>query len=161
MDRFVSLDLRPTPEADARIPAFSAAAFYGKGISTTIAIVDGRPFLWDKHRERLIRDADRLCIDPSNLSEDRLLAALSEILRKNERTEGRARITLFENNAGGPWSSGDRSQPTTLITTAGRRPAREMRVSASRYTVNSTSPLTGIKSCNYLEPLMALEEAKS
>lgn len=36
----------------------------------------------------------------------------------------------------------------------------EFRLTVSPYTVNSCSPLVGVKSCNYLENLLAIDEAK-
>ena len=36
----------------------------------------------------------------------------------------------------------------------------KLRLTVSPFLVNSTSPLAGIKSCNYLENILALEEAK-
>jgi branched-chain amino acid aminotransferase len=160
MDRLVSLDSDPVPAADARISAVSSAAFYAKGVFTTIRIFEGQPFLFEKHRERLRRDAGRIGINISHVSDEGLRKALFEILEKNGRTDGRARITIFDEAPGGPWYSGEKSMASILITTADRHPIDPLKVSVSPYIANSRSPLVGVKSCNYLESLMALDEAK-
>ena len=47
------------------------------------------------------------------------------------------------------------------MTTADAREMPEvLRLMVSPFLVNSTSPLAGVKSCNYLENLLSLEEAK-
>ncbi len=160
MDRFVSLDLDRVPSADAGIAALSSAALYGKGVFTTVAIVGGQPFLWEKHKARLRENAARINFEFQQRLNEQLSAALTDIIQHNGRREGRARLTLFDSAGGGAWDNGLNNPPSILITTAGRSPCLRPHLSISPHIVNSTSPLAGVKSCNYLEHLLALDEAK-
>ncbi|MFN6962293.1 MAG: aminotransferase class IV [Pyrinomonadaceae bacterium] len=147
--------------ADASIAALSRAALYGRGVFTTLRLIDGRPFLWEKHWRRLVDNAARLTIDLTDHSEDTILAARDELISQNAATNGRARITIFDGSPSPMWPAGTERGTSVLISTAGPRIApAEFRITVSPYRVNSTSPLAGVKSCNYLENLMALDEAR-
>ena len=161
MHRFCSLGFVVQEAETAAVGAISAATLYGKGVFTTIRIRRGEPFLWEKHWRRLSSDAEKVGIDISSVSEIRLQAALKELLAANQVTEARARITLFDSSGGGMWETGRlHLPPKILITTAPRRALPPtLRLTISPFSVNSGSPLAGIKSCNYLENLMAFNEA--
>lgn len=162
MDRFVSLNFEIRETADARTAAFSSASFYGKGIFTTIAVIDGEPFLWDKHWSRLRGNAQKIGIDLERIQENKVRSALSEIVLKNTRHRGNARITVIDESIGGPWQQGEAARLSVLIATGkSRQASKDFRLSVSPYFINTTSPLAGIKSCNYLEPLMAYDEARA
>ena len=146
----------------AFLPAISSAALYGKGIFTTLAIYNSKPFLWEKHWERLTENAKRLGINFSDFSEENVKNSLLEIISKNEITNARARITFFDESASGIWSFETNKRTSLLITTADFRPiSQNLRLTVSPFRVNLTSPLTGIKSCNYLENILALEDANA
>ena len=74
---------------------------------------------------------------------------------------GLARTTFFDESSSNLWPFESGRRTSCLITTADRRKIPDnFRLPVSPYIVNSTSPLAGIKSCNYLEKILALEEAK-
>jgi len=157
----VSLNLRILAPADASIQAISSAALYGKGVFTTIAIHDGKPFLWEKHWRRLLENAAKLGIDLAEFSEEATRKALDEIIEKNGVEKGRARLTFFDETAGEIWHFESQRKSSLLITTADQRPVREnFRVKMSLHRVSSLSKLAAIKSCNYLENILAYEEAR-
>jgi branched-chain amino acid aminotransferase len=161
MDKFCSLDFAITETRRASIAAASSAALYGKGVFTTIRIRGKEPFLWEKHWRRLLRDAARLGMELSSFSAEQVKAALDEVLAVNGLENGRVRITFLA-RSGGLWSEGENPNPSLLITAAELKPLPpSFRLTVSPYRVNSLSPLAGIKSCNYLENLIALEEAKN
>lgn len=145
----------------ATIPAVSSAALYGKGIFTAIAIYDGEPFLWEKHWRRLTDNAAKIVIDLSEHSEETTRKALDELIEKNGVTNWRARITFFDESASSIWPFETKRKTSLLILTADLRPVPEnFRLTVSPFPVNSQSPLAGVKSCNYLENLLAMDEAK-
>jgi branched-subunit amino acid aminotransferase/4-amino-4-deoxychorismate lyase len=149
------------PAIHANIPALSPTVLYGKGVFTTIAVYDGKPFLWEKHWRRLSNDADVLGIDIKELSEGSVRAAFDEIVSANSVAEGRARITLFDESPSAIWPSRRKAGTGVLITTDNRRPVSEdLRVEISTARVSSLSRTAGIKSCNYLDNLLAYEEAE-
>src|SRR5258708_9790314 len=96
MHTLTFLDCRIVSSADASILALSSASLYGQGVFTTIAIYSGKAFLWDKHWRRLESNADKLKIDLAEFSETITKAALAEIMEKNDVSNGRARITFFD-----------------------------------------------------------------
>ena len=147
--------------ADAGVAAFSSAALYGKGVFTTIAIYGGVPFLWEKHWRRLSDNAAKLGLDLSKFAEDSIREGLDEIVAKNGVVDGRARITFFDETASAIWTRDGKRRTSLSIVTGDLRPVPQpLRLSISPFPVNSRAPLAGVKSCNYLENLIAHDEAK-
>ena len=160
MDRFASFNTRIVDTDEIRLHALGSAAFYGKGVFTTAAIVEGQVFLWEKHWRRLEDNAARLGINLDGINKETVEGEFAKLIVQNGRRDGRGRITLFDESAAGPWRS-TTTGTSVLMVTAERRPARRgLRLTVSSCLLNSTSPLAGIKSCNYLEQLLAAEEAK-
>lgn len=135
---------------------------YGKGVFSTIAFYDLEPFLWDKHWSRLTGNAAKLGIDVSAHNERSVRNAVSEAIEKHKTTSGRVRITFFDESTSTLWG-GNEEKRTGLSIIAGdaRKVPEKLRLTISPHRVNTTSPLAGVKSCNYLEPLMACREAAS
>jgi branched-chain amino acid aminotransferase len=143
------------------LPAVSSAALYGRGVFTTLAIYHGKPFLWEKHWRRLSETSARFGLDLENFSEDAVKLALGRLIAENDLENGRARLTFFDAAASKIWNAGTNRKTDLLITTAEFQNAAEnYLLSVSPFPVNSRSPLAGVKSCNYLENLLALEEVR-
>ncbi|MBA2493509.1 MAG: aminotransferase class IV [Acidobacteria bacterium] len=162
MHKFVSFNHQIISAKDVFLSAISSTALYGKGIFTTLAIYRSKPFLWEKHWERLTENAKKLGIEFTGFSEKNVKNSLLKIISKNKITNARARITFFDESADGIWTFETNKKTSLLITTADFRPAaKNLRLTVSPFRVNSTSPLAGVKSCNYLENILALENAKA
>lgn len=162
MGEFASLDRTIVSSSDALISALSSAVLYGKGVFTTVAIHNGVPFLWEKHWRRLTQNAARLVVDLSEHSEQTTKKALDDLIEANGIVNGRARITFFDERSSIIWPLGSERKTSLLILTRDLRPVPDnFRLTVSPHLVNSTSPLAGVKSCNYLEKIIALGEAKS
>lgn len=147
--------------SDPKVPVVSTACLYGKGVFTTIAIFEGQPFLWDRHWKRLQENAVRLGIDLADFPEPDTRRALDGLIEANIVQNARARITFFDESAGSLWPRDSDRRTSLLITTADPRPrADSLALTVSPFLVNSASPLAGVKSCNYLEKILALDEAK-
>lgn len=140
----------------------SSAFLYGKGVFTTIAIYDGQPFLLEKHWRRLFSNAAKVGIDVSEYCEQSVADELAELIQKNKITNGRARITFLDESPSELWN-GDGEQKISLSILIGERRdvPKSFKLTISPHRVNTTSPLAGVKSCNYLEHLLALDEARS
>ncbi len=161
MHNFVFFDKKVFLNSDSKIAAISAAALYGKGVFTTLAIKEKKAVLWEKHWRRLNDNAGKIGVDLSAFSEEFLIDALDGLIKKNEIENGRARITFFDESANRIWHFESERKTGILITTADLRETPEnFRLTVSPFPVNSASPLAGVKSCNYLENILALEEAK-
>ncbi|HEY0428975.1 MAG TPA: aminotransferase class IV [Pyrinomonadaceae bacterium] len=161
MHPFVSFNQKIQSSDKTNLHAVSAAAFYGRGVFTTLAIYRRKPFLWEKHWRRLIENASRIRLDLSEFSEEKIKAALADVINRNNAENARARITFFDESTSGIWSFETNRRTSVLITTADLRETKDLRLTVSPYRINSKSPLANIKSCNYLENVLALEEAKA
>lgn len=160
MHKFVSFNHQISPASKTNFSAISSATLYGKGIFTSVAIYNSKPFLWEKHWSRLINNASRINLDLADFSKESVEISLSELISKNQIEDGRARLTFFDESAGGIWSIETDKKTSLLITTADFRPlSNELKLTVSPYQINSNSPLVNIKSCNYLEHILAFEEA--
>lgn len=162
MHEFVFFNGENVSARDISISALSSATLYGKGIFTTVGICESQPFLWEKHWRRLTGDAAKVRIGFSEYSENAALDALEKLVSANEVDNGRARITLYDESPGTIWPFETARKTSLLITTADPRAgSNNFRVTVSPYAINSLSPLSSVKSCNYLEHLIALDEAKT
>jgi branched-subunit amino acid aminotransferase/4-amino-4-deoxychorismate lyase len=154
---------------DARIAPVSAAMLYGRGVFTTLAVYDGRPFQWPQHWQRLLDHSSRTGVDASEFEEQGVCAALCELVAANHVSDGRARITLLRRSlTDGPWkisedesTAGSRVTDLAIMTGDAHALAVDsLALTVSPYRVNSHSPLAGVKSVNYLDHILALEEAR-
>jgi len=161
MHKLASFNGQIVDASSPHIPALASGAIYGKGIFTTIAIYDRDPFLWDKHWGRIQGDGAKLGIDLDEFPEPATRNALDDLIAANSIQNGRARITFFDESASALWPYDAERGTNTLIMTADFRSSVEnFRLTVSPHLINSTSPLAGIKSCNYLEKIIAKDEAK-
>ena len=146
------------------IPETSNIFLYGKGVFTTVGIIRGNAFLWKKHWDRLTVSASTLEIDLAEFNEQLVFQKLIDKIREDHISNGRSRITFADASSGTIWPSAeaDVNKTRLIITTADLRPVSDnFKLTVSPYPVNSCSPLAGIKSCNYLEKILALDEAKA
>ncbi len=136
---------------------------YGSGVFTTTRIIDGKPWLWEKHWRRLAHDAERLGLELGHLTQELVRKELEYALDIDELQEGRARITLHDTRPSIIWPGVETpDEPTTLSVVTGelREITRPFRLALSPARINSTSPVAGLKTCNYLEQTMSLDEAR-
>ena len=142
----------------------SPVSLYGRGVFTTLAIYDGRPFLWDEHWSRLMEHAARMGVDGSELEKEAVFASLAELIEANRVKDGRARITLLATTEHGIWKvRGVEERKTNILIMTSEPQAEQeegLALTVSPYRANTLSPLTGLKSINYLEHILAWEEAR-
>ena len=140
---------------------FSNAELYGKGIFTTIAVRNGNPLFWDKHWARLTRDSAIVGVDMSAHPEALVLRELHDAIKLSGITNGRVRITFHDLRPGSIWpGTTNVNTNMSIITGETRGSIGKFSVTASPYRVNTYSPLVGVKSCNYLDNILGLEEAR-
>jgi 4-amino-4-deoxychorismate lyase len=160
MEKFISKDFQVLKATQANIRAFSSVLLYGYGIFTTVAVYNQQPFQWERHWKRLMHGAQKLKLQMPE--EEKIKNQLLELIEKNHLKQGKVRITIFEEEIEDIWAVVGTRRTSVLITTAQfREVPSEMKLKISSHRVNSKSALKGIKSCNYLENLLAFEEAKS
>ena len=162
MHEFVSCDGKIQLSVDPRIAAMSSAALYGRGVFTTMAIRDASPVWWEVHWNRVSEHARKLKIDVSALDVSMIGHAIYDLVRANSVDDGKARVTIFDEGSTSMWTARLAQRTRVLITTAERHvPPQPFRLTISPFRVNSASPLAGIKSCNYLEKIIARDEART
>ncbi len=133
----------------------------GDGLFETVRVDDGQPAQLHRHLHRLRAGAAMLGI-PMPWDDDALGAALAATIAANAVRNGSARLTLSR----GPAPRGMRfpqpARPTGLITATGTMSASAGPVHAVLCTTtrrNEWSPLSRIKSLNYLDGVLARLEA--
>lgn len=163
MHRLISFNRQIRSDRNADLPVLSSAALYGRGIFTTLAVSRGKPFLWDLHEKRLRENAAQIKLDLSEISFELVHNDLLELIKANQLETGRARLTLFDSRSSAFWQTDSTRTIDVLITTAERREKTKnnFKLTISPFRVNSASPLVGVKSCNYLENILALEAANA
>jgi branched-subunit amino acid aminotransferase/4-amino-4-deoxychorismate lyase len=165
MVRFVFLNDRLIESRKAKVECVTPATLYGHGVFTTLAIHDSRPFLWPNHWARLVDHAARMNVDMTNLGETKIGSALHTLIEANGAREGRARVSLLAKSEIGHWKEvGAGSQDTSLLIMTGESRILSqdgLALTISPHRINTLSPLCGIKSLNYLEHVLARDEAKS
>jgi branched-subunit amino acid aminotransferase/4-amino-4-deoxychorismate lyase len=149
----------------ARVAPVSSAMLYGRGVFTTLAIYDSKPFLWSKHWQRLAGHATKLDIDHTGCTEKNVGEALQKLIAVNQVKEGRARVILLARHGRDIWKTkAPGTKKTDLLIMTGepqKIPQTGLSLAVSPYRANTVSPLTGIKSLNYLDHVLAWEEAQS
>jgi branched-subunit amino acid aminotransferase/4-amino-4-deoxychorismate lyase len=161
----ISLNRTMMEATKARLGAVSPAVLYGRGVFTTLAVYDSKPFLWSKHWQRLSAHAAKLDIDHTGCAEKSVGDAVQKLIAVNQVKDGRARVTLLARNGRDFWKAKVASQRKTdlLIMTGDRHRISQngLSLAVSPYRINTFSPLTGIKSLNYLDRVLSREEARS
>jgi aminodeoxychorismate lyase len=149
----------------ARVAPVSSAMLYGRGVFTTVAIYDGRPFLWPEHWRRLSSHAEKLSVDCAGLNERNVGEALGKLVAVNQVKTGRARVILLARSGRDVWKAKKESARKTdlLILTGEPQKVSTAGISlaVSPYRLNTLSPLVGIRSLNYLEQVLSWEEAQT
>ena len=149
----------------ARVAPVSSAMLYGRGVFTTLAIYASKPFLWPLHWERLLAHAQKLDIDLSGCTQKGVGEALQKLISVNQVKDGRARVIFLARSGRGSWNTkvAGAKQTDLLIMTGDvqKIPSGGVSLAVSPYRINTSSPLTGIKSLNYLDRILSREEARS
>ncbi len=168
MHPVISLNRTMVEAAKARVAAVSSAALYGRGVFTTLAVYDSKPFLWSKHWQRLSAHAAKLDIDHTGCTEKSVGEAVRKLIAVNQVKDGRARVTLLARTGRDMWKAKLASSRKTdlLIMTGDRHRTSQngqhgLALAVSPYRVSTFSPLTGIKSLNYLDHVLSKEEARN
>jgi branched-subunit amino acid aminotransferase/4-amino-4-deoxychorismate lyase len=145
-------------EAGAKVTASSAGLLSGWGVFTTIGVRETRPIAISRHFARLRRDAEALDVEfPSD--DVTLLAALGEVITKNEVANGIARLTVTR-RGDGRWNCESGSDCLILAHSAPPPPPNGLRVALSPFRLEARHPLAGIKSASYAGHQRAWSEAR-
>jgi branched-chain amino acid aminotransferase len=145
---------------EVRLSPGQAGLMGGWGLFTTMRVVEGIPFAYERHWKRIARDAERTHC-PFPFSEETVLGHLHEVLRANHVREGCVRIYVICNQMG-YWRS-DEEMPAAdlVICSADLPPHREpVRLSLREHGRHAASPLAGVKVTSWLNNVWNLHEAQ-
>lgn len=138
---------------------------YGDGLFETMRATDGRPYLLDRHLARLRAGAEVLTL--SAPSEEELARWIAAALQAADEGDAYIRLTVTRGRGAAGPDPRTCPQPTVLVVVrpfAGLPPRwSEQGLSAVTSTIrrNEHSPLSRLKTCNYLDCILAKEEARA
>jgi len=164
MSEIVYLNGSLIPSSEASISALDYGFLYGYGLFETMRAYGGRVFRLDNHLTRLIRSAEVLGLPIGTLN---LKDAVMDTIQANQLGDARIRIAISIGEGGMVPDSSTCNRPTVLILAGHYQPYPEevyqkgFRAVVSSIRRNSGSPLSRLKSANYLESLLARQEARA
>jgi branched-chain amino acid aminotransferase len=151
-------ELRPVEKT--RWSPGQAGLICGWGLFTTVRIVRGEAFAYERHWRRLEKDA-ALTRLPMIYSGARVRVMLQEVIRANGVKEGCARIYLIWNKVGG-WRSDEKMPEVDLVITTADLPHYTpiARLAVREHGRHAASPLAGVKTISWLDSVWAVAEAQ-
>lgn len=151
---------RIVPLGQARLSPGQAGLLSGWGLFTTLRLYDGKPFAFERHWQRLSRDAARIDL-PFEFSAERVRAGLLELAHANRARDGAARL-YFIYNKFGYWHGDEPMPQVDLLMYTADLPRREgkARLAIEEHGRYTAHPLTGTKVISWLQNVWALERAR-
>ena len=148
------------PIEKVRLSPGQAGLINGWGLFTTLRIVRGEAFAFERHWRRLEKDAAIIHL-PMPYAGPRVRVQLQEVIRANKVAEGCARIYLVYNQVG--FFRSDESQPTVdlIISTSPLPEYREpLRLTVREQGRHAASALTGVKTISWLNNVWSVAQAQ-
>ena len=148
------------PIEKVRLSPGQAGLICGWGLFTTVRIVRGEAFAYERHWRRLEKDAAIIRL-PMPYSGPKVRVHLQDVIRANRVSEGCARIYLVYNQVGFWRSEEAMPQVDLIIYTSPLPEYREpVRLAVREQGRHSTAPLAGVKSISWLQNVWAVAEAQ-
>ena len=164
MEEIVYLNGSLIPRSQASISVLDYGFLYGYGLFETMRAYGGKIFRLDSHLSRLARAAEIVGLPIEALE---LKDAVMDTIQANKLGDARIRITISMGEGGMVPDPSTCGKPTVLILTGHYQPYPEQvyqkgfRAVVSSIRRNSQSPLSRLKSANYLESILAKQEARA
>jgi len=164
MSKIVYLNGCLMPLSQASISVLDYGFLYGFGLFETMRAYEGQVFRLDSHLNRLVRSAEVLGL---SIGVTDLKDAVMATLQANQLSDARIRITVSIGEGSMVPDPSTCQQPTVLILVGDYHPYPEQiyqkgfRAVVSSIRRNSQSPLSRLKSANYLENMLAKQEARA
>lgn len=151
---------RLLPVEKVRLSPGQAGLLSGWGIFTTLRIVRGEAFAYERHWRRLEKDAAIIRL-PMPYAPTKARIHLQEVIRANTVSEGCARIYLVYNKAG-IWQSEEPQPEVDLIIYTSDLPMfkEPIRLDLREHGRHAASPLAGVKTISWLNNVWSSAEAQ-
>ncbi len=149
------------PAAEATVSALDRTLLYGLGAFETVRIEAGRPFMLARHLPRLARSLEAVGLDvPDGVAD--LAQGLPALAQRNGVQQALCRLTITAGDEGAaPGSVQGSGHVLAFLRSLGPWPAgRRVVVGIAHSIPDVTSPLSGIKSTNYLLHYLLRDEAQ-
>ncbi len=144
-------------QEDARVGVFDPGFLYGQAVFETMRAYNRKIFRLDSHIGRLLASAARINIT-STVTADVLKEAAARCLKENNLKDAYVRVTL--------WQAEEQETAMAVFAKSYNFLSEKdyqngfKSVILQTFRQNEYSPLSGIKSANYLPLLLAYQEAK-
>lgn len=164
MSEIVFLNGSLLPLSQAMISVLDYGFLYGYGLFETMRAYQGRVFLLDSHLSRLTAASETLGFSVANID---LKTAVADVLQANRLGNARIRIAISIGEGGMIPDPSTCDKATVVILATEYHPYSEKIYRAGFKAImssihrNSQSPLSRLKSANYLESLLAKQHARS
>lgn len=164
MSDIVYLNGELIPINQAKISPMDYGFLYGYGLFETMRTYSGQVFRLDNHLERLSRSAEIIGI---RVDIPEIKNAVLETIKANQLSEARVRITVSIGEGGMVPNPGTCNEPTILVVAGSYHTYPEdvyqkgFRAIISSIRRNSQSDLSRLKSANYLDSMLARQEART
>lgn len=149
----------------AVVKALDHGFLYGNGLFETFRAVNGRPFALAEHLERLHRSSKAIGVPVPNLGE--LASEVMAAVQSAGEPDAYVRLTVSRGPGAPAPDPSSCGRPTVMVVVRPFTSPPERWLSEGLRTItahirrNTSSPLTRIKSLNYLECILAKQAAKS
>jgi branched-chain amino acid aminotransferase len=151
---------RLQPIEQVRLSPGQAGLLNGWGLFTTLRILHGEPFAFERHWHRLQKDAARTRL-PFLFDPAQVRAQLRELVSRNDVREGTARIYMIYNKVGFWQSREELPEVDLLLYTAGLPPhGDQARLTIAGHGRYAASPLAGVKVTSWLQNVWSLQGAQ-
>ncbi len=164
MSEIVFLNGSLLPLSQARISVLDYGFLYGYGLFETMRAYEGKVFRLDGHLNRLTAASETLGFSVSSMD---LKTAVADVIQANRLGNARIRIAISIGEGGMIPDPSTCDKPTVLILATEYHPYSEKTYQAGFKAIvssihrNSQSPLSRLKSANYLESLLAKQQARA
>jgi branched-chain amino acid aminotransferase len=159
MHDFVFHNDQLLPLAQVRLSPGQAGLLSGWGLFTTLRVNEGVPFAFERHWERLKRDADRVQVQLP-FDAVAVLDRLRQLIAANRVQSGCARL-YFVRNRDTLWQSDERFPSVDLLIYSIDLPARvgPVQLTVMPHARHASNPLAGTKVTAWLNNVWHLEQA--
>ena len=166
MKKLVYLNGNLVPENKAKVSIFDRGFLYGDGLFETMRAYAGKIFRLERHLQRLFRSARILSLSVPG-GEEKLKEAIYRTLKANNLEEAYLRLTISRGEGGTGPDVADNLRVSTVIVAESlplypnRWYEKGVKAVVVKVRRDETSPLSRIKSLNYLPNILARLEAKN